>query len=149
MEFKDSFYLLVQMFNGYLAITLNNILGIFKLESVTPIPNNKNKYILGITNAKGHIVPVIDMRIEKEGLQQDILVVMETPQGKKGVIFKKLEGVIHLLKEEMEKGKFIKGPFPYLEIEKNSKKIILADLTKNYEFYDLETAFEFDSAKAS
>jgi chemotaxis signal transduction protein len=147
MEFKDSFYLLAQMFNGYLAISLNNILGIFKLESITPIPNNKNKYILGITNAKGHIVPVIDMRIENEGPQ--ILVVMETPQGKKGVIFKKLEGVIHLLKEEMEKGKFIEAPFSHLEIEKNSKKIILADLTKNYEIYDLETVFESESAKAS
>ncbi len=149
MEFKDSFYLLAQFFNGYLAITLNNILGIFKLESISPIPNNKNKYILGITNAKGHIVPVIDLRNEKENLQQDLLVVMDTPQGKKGVVFKKLEGVIHLLKEEMEKGRFIEGPFPHLEIEKNSKKIILADLTKNYEIYDLETAFGSDFAKAS
>lgn len=149
MEFKDSFYLLTQFFDKFLALPLDNILGVFKLESITPIPNNKNKYLLGVTNAKGHVVPVIDLKLGGKIDPSNLLVVFDTPWGKKAGVFEKIEEVISLSKEDLEKAKIQKEPIPYLELVKNSKEIILVNLEDNLDLSKLVEAFSFQFSKAS
>jgi chemotaxis signal transduction protein len=149
MEFKDSVYLLTQFFDKFLALPLTNVLGIFKLESITPIPNNKNKYLLGVSNAKGNIVPVINLKMSAGISESDLLVVFQTHAGKNGAIFNKIEEVISLSKEELENAKTIQGPFPYLHLVKNSKEIILLDLDKNFEIIKFGETFLTPLSKAS
>jgi chemotaxis signal transduction protein len=149
MEFKDSFYLLTEFFGKFLAMPLDNILGVFKLESITPIPNNKNKYLLGVSNAKGNIVPVIDLKMGAGISESDLLVVFQTLTGKNGAVFNRVEEVISLSKEDLENAKTVQGPFPYLQLIKNSKEIILLDLDKNFEINKFGEAFLTPLPKAS
>lgn len=149
MEFKDSFYLLTEFFGKFLAMPLDNVLGVFKLESITPIPNNKNKYLLGVSNAKGNIVPVIDLKMGADISESDLLVVFQTLTGKNGAVFNRVEEVISLSKEDLENAKTIQGPFPYLQLIKNSKEIILLDLDKNFEIIKFGETFLTPISKAS
>jgi len=149
MEFKDSFYLLTEFFGKFLAMPLDNVLGVFKLESITPIPNNKNKYLLGVSNAKGNIVPVIDLKMGAGISESDLLVVFQTLTGKNGAVFSRVEEVISLSKEDLENAKTIQGPFPYLQLIKNSKEIILLDLDKNFEIIKFGETFLTPISKAS
>ena len=149
MEFKDSFYLLTEFFGKFLAMPLDNVLGVFKLESITPIPNNKNKYLLGVSNAKGNIVPVIDLKMGAGISESDLLVVFQTLTGKNGAVFNRVEEVISLSKEDLENAKTIQGPFPYLQLIKNSKEIILLDLDKNFEINKFGETFLTPISKAS
>jgi len=149
MEFKDNFYLLTQFFGKVLALPLSSVLGIFKLESITPIPNNKNKYLLGVTSAKGHIVPVIDLKMGEEISKEALVVIFETSTGKRGAVFKDVEEVIPLSKDDLNNAKICEEPFHYLSITKDSKEIILIDLDKNYEFGLLGDFFKNALPKAS
>jgi chemotaxis signal transduction protein len=149
MEFNDSFYLLTQFFDKFLALPLNNVLGVFKLESITPIPNNKNKYLLGVSNAKGNIVPVIDLKMGAGISDSDLLVVFQTKMGKNGAVFNRVEEVISLSKEDLENAKNVEGAFPYLLLVKNSKEIILLDLDKKFEIIKFGETFLTPLPKAS
>ncbi len=149
MEFKDTIYLLAPLGDKFLAISLNNVLGIFGLEAITPIPNNKNKYLLGITNAKGNIVPVISLREKEEKNNKELLVVIESNSGKRGIIFKKIDGILPLLKEELENAMKIESPFFYLKLTKNEKEIIILDVNKDLEIYLPEIDFFKSTLKAS
>jgi len=149
MELKESYYLLTQFFDKYLALPLDKILGIFKLESITPIPNNKNKYLLGVTNAKGHVVPVFDLKFGGEIETSSLLVVFETPWGKSSGVFEKIEEVISLSKEDLENAKTIEVPIKYFHLVKNSKEIILFEYKGNLDLIKLIENFAPRLSKAS
>ena len=149
MEFKDSFYLLTQFFDKFLAFPLNNVIGIFKLEPITPIPNNQNKYLLGVTNAKGHIVTVVDFKMGESISESDLLVIFQTSMEKRGAVFKKVAEVIQISKEELEKAKSIEVPFPYLYLIKNSMEVILIDLDKKFDPFKFFESFIQPQSKAS
>lgn len=148
MELKDSFYLLTQFFDKFLALPLNNVLGVFRLESITPIPNNKNKFLLGVTNAKGHVVPVLDLKLGAEIRPSNLLVVFETPWGKNAGVFDRIEEVISLSSDDLENAK-INEPLKYRQLVKDSKEIILIEFEKNLDLSELVEGVKNKLPKAS
>ncbi len=149
MEFKDSFYLISKFSDKHLALPLDNILGVFKLEDITPIPNNKNKYVLGVTNAKGHVVPVLDFNLGEKLDPSNLLVVFETNWGKRGAVFEKIEEVRLFSKEDLERIKIDSEPAKYYDLVINSKEFILLDPEINLDISELVEKLNSRTSKAS
>lgn len=149
MEFKDSFYLISKFLDKHLALPLDNILGVFKLEEITPIPNNKNKYLLGVTNAKGHVVPVLDLNLGKKLDPSNLLVVFETKWGKRGAVFEKIEEVMLFSKEDLERIKINSESAKYYHLVINSKEFIILDPEINLDISELVEIFNSRTSKAS
>lgn len=149
MEFKDSFYLIGKFFDAHVAFPLDSVLGVFKLEDITPIPNNKNKYLLGVTNAKGHIVPVMDFNVGEKLDSTTLLVIFETNSGKRGAAFEKLEEVRLFSKEDLEKVKINSETARFYHLVIDSKEFIIMDPEISIDMYEIADIIISQTSKAS
>lgn len=83
-------YVIFKLGIEYYGIPINNVLSIERISKITRIPNSP-KYVLGLINLRGDVVPVIDLRL-KVGLESK-----EVDNNTRIIIVKEDETVIGLM----------------------------------------------------
>lgn len=97
-------YVVFKMEDEYYGISINNVLSIEKIDKITRIPNTP-KYVLGLINLRGDVVPVIDLRM-KLGFDSNI-----EESNRRTIIIQENETVVGLMVDSTSE---------VLEIEKNN-----------------------------
>lgn len=125
------------------GIEINQVKEIRELESITPVPNSP-KFLKGIMNLRGRIIPVIDIK-EKLGLNSEqknnncLVLIGEFKEKFAGFLVDEVDKVMRASKKDIEhdKTEFIKSPY-VKGIAKISENIItILDLEKLLEESDL------------
>lgn len=125
------------------GIEINQVKEIRELENITPVPNSP-KFLKGIMNLRGRIIPVIDIK-EKLGLTSEqknnncLVLIGEFKEKFAGFLVDEVDKVMRASKKDIEhdKTEFIKSPY-VKGIAKISENIItILDLEKLLEESDL------------
>lgn len=105
------------------GIEIKYVTEIIEVQDITPVPNT-SPYVKGITNLRGTIVPVIDMRLrfgyeEIEYTDRTCIIVLSMEGSDIGIIVDEVQEVIEITDENIqpppklgadtEKGNFIKA----------------------------------------
>lgn len=76
---EDKKYVVFKLENEYYGIDIENVQGIEKVHDFTIVPNAK-KYIKGVINLRGEVVPIIELRtrfgLEKKELDDDSRIIV-------------------------------------------------------------------------
>lgn len=76
---EDKKYVVFKLENEYYGINIENVQGIEKVHDFTIVPNAK-KYIKGVINLRGEVVPIIELRtrfgLEKKELDEDSRIIV-------------------------------------------------------------------------
>ncbi len=102
------------------GIDIRNVLEIIKHYDITPVPNCA-EYIEGVTNLRGRIVPIINMKkrffLEDDGQRKEgLIIVVESSDSTAGLIVDSLSKVVDIPGEMIE-------PKPDIKNGKNSRFI--------------------------
>ena len=105
------------------GIDIRNVVEIIKHSDITPVPNCP-EYIEGVTNLRGRIIPIINLKKrfllgkDNNGSEEDLIVVVETSDSTAGLIVDRLSKVVdipyNLIESKLDiknskNGKFIDG----------------------------------------
>ena len=143
--------------------SIEDIREINRIGEISPVPNAPS-FIMGITNRRGQVTTVIDLRTRlgfpsKELDQHSRMLVIESKSGSKGIVVDAVEDAVMLTNEEIEEtpeiakstdesSNYVKGIG-----KKDQKLIIILDLKKvTYEEEDnvqLQVNTEFLQAQAN
>lgn len=107
------------------AIALSNVVEILLPGSVYPIPNSAT-YVLGLTNIRGNILPVLDIKPllgEKENSSSELMrhVWIRTGSEDIVIVVDKVDGIKRVSEEDVAQ------PPEDLTVGKRIKKVILAN----------------------
>lgn len=96
---KDK-YLVFFLDGQEFAITIEYIIDIINVQPITIVPNVPN-YVRGITNLRGKVIPIIDMRLrfgkdEKEYNDRTCIIVVEVEEASVGLIIDQVSEVIKI-----------------------------------------------------
>ncbi len=129
------------------GIDIGNVTEIIGIQYMTPIPNAP-RYVRGITNIRGTIVPVVDMRLrfgieETEYTERTCIVLISSENMYIGIVVDSVEDVVQLAPENIL-------PLPQGSVAENNKylKAIGKDGEKIKQLIDIERIFETDSVAA-
>lgn len=117
-------YMCFKIYEGEFAIEISYVTEIIEVQDITSVPNTE-PYLKGITNLRGTIVPVIDMRLrfgyeEIEYTSRTCIIVLNMDGSDHiGIIVDEVQEVIEIdegsiqpppvTKEESAKGAFVKA----------------------------------------
>jgi purine-binding chemotaxis protein CheW len=84
------------------GISIQMVESIIKKQAITKVPH-VDKYILGVTNLRGTVVPVVDLRLrfsipEQETTKDTRIIVLNTESGKNGILVDEVMEVMRLPK---------------------------------------------------
>ncbi len=83
------------------GIDIRNVVEIIKHSDITPVPNCP-EYIEGVTNLRGRIIPIINLKKrfllgrDNNGSGEDLIVVVETSDSTAGLIVDRLSKVVDI-----------------------------------------------------
>ncbi len=130
--------ILFSLGRGYYAIPIENVFEIKKIQEITVVPKSP-KYIEGVINLRGNVVPIINLR-KRFGMEQiefnkkNKIIIVEVGKRQFGLIVDAVAEVIVLNSDQVEatlptssglKAEFIKGIGKLAE-----KLIIILDITR-------------------
>jgi purine-binding chemotaxis protein CheW len=92
--------------NGDYGIEINYVTEIIEVQDITPVPNTR-AYVKGITNLRGTIVPVIDMRLrfgyeEIEYTDRTCIIVLSMDGSDIGIIVDEVQEVLAIEEENIQ-----------------------------------------------
>ena len=126
------------------GIDIGNVTEIIGIQDMTPIPNSP-PYVRGITNIRGTIVPVVDMRLrfgieEAEYNERTCIVLISSENMYIGLVVDSVEDVVQLTPENIL-------PLPQGSVAENNKylKAIGKDGENIKQIIDIERIFETDA----
>lgn len=129
------------------GIDIGNVTEIIGIQYMTPIPNAP-PYVRGITNIRGTIVPVVDMRLrfgieEAEYSERTCIVLISSENMHIGLIVDSVEDVVQLAPDNIL-------PLPQGSVAENNKylKAIGKDGESIKQIIDIEKIFEAETAAA-
>ncbi len=98
-------YVTFSLGNEEYAISINNVPGIVKFQKITELPNTP-KYVIGVINLRGKIIPVFDLRL-RFGLEKanydgfTVIIITEIQNKTMGIIVDKVNDVITLKNDQI------------------------------------------------
>jgi purine-binding chemotaxis protein CheW len=98
-------YVTFSLGNEEYAISINNVPGIVKFQKITELPNTP-KYVIGVINLRGKIIPVFDLRL-RFGLEKakydgfTVIIITEIQSKTMGIIVDKVNDVITLKNDQI------------------------------------------------
>ncbi len=130
--------ILFSLGKGYYAIPIENVFEIKKIQEITVVPKSP-KYIEGVINLRGNVVPIINLR-KRFGMElvefskKNKIIIVEVGKRQFGLIVDAVAEVIVLNNDQVEstlptssglKAEFIKGIGKLVD-----KLIIILDITR-------------------
>ncbi|MDN5342288.1 chemotaxis protein CheW [Oceanotoga sp. DSM 15011] len=95
-----------QIYNQEFALEVDNIESVVDMQEITPVPNSK-KFINGVINLRGRIVPVIDLTaILNLSLPEDYkfenILILKIDEEEIGVFVDEVKNVLNIDPEKLE-----------------------------------------------
>lgn len=139
-------YVLFKLDNEYYGIDIHNVETIEKVIPITRVPYT-NDFVKGVTNLRGNVVPVIDLRnrfnlSEKEYDDNSRIIIVKLEEIIVGMIVDSSSEVIQLNEDEIDEAPSLKGTNEKTFIKcigkKNNRIIMIIDLKKALDIHDVE-----------
>lgn len=131
-------YVVFKLNNEFYALGIKNVENIEKTLEITRVPYAE-KYVVGVVNLRGNIIPVIDLRMrfslpQKDNDEETRIIIVNVGETKVGMMVDESSEVIKLDDEDIDPAPAISGKNTenYIrEIGKSDGRIImLVDLQK-------------------
>lgn len=91
-------YLSFQLANEVFALQIQSVSEIIEMDKITELPDTE-KYVKGIINLRGKIIPIIDLRIKLQMTPQvynkyTCIIIVENAENKVGIIVDSVQDVL-------------------------------------------------------
>ncbi len=139
-----------KLWNEYFAISVDKVIEVFELPEIVEVPATPD-FVKGVTNFRGDIIPVIDMRkkfklpADEQQEKQYIIVVNYVTEGyenKIGLVVDKIIDVINVVKYDInnfpELGSKYNPEFIFGIIKHNDRFILVLDIDKILDAAEVE-----------
>jgi len=100
-------YLTFRLENQQYGLPITLVREINRITEITPVPRSP-QYVAGVINLRGKVIPVVDMRLKlgmprQAPTKHTCVVVVESTVGLMGVIVDKVNSVVELKPDQVEK----------------------------------------------